>query len=97
MLWSPIAGKYLVNKVSPANLMCVSLLVMGSTFVCFGFISRLEDSKTIMILTSCLRLVEGMASATQWTTAVTKLAVTAKNSKEKEKYFNINSANFSVG
>ena len=97
MLWAPIVGKYLVDKVSPANLMGVSLLVMGTSFVCFGFISRLEDGKTIIILTSCLRLVEGMASTTQWTAAVTKIAITAKNPEEKEKYFNINSANFVVG
>ena len=97
ILWAPIVGIYLVDRIRPANLMGASLLIMGGSFVCFGFLCRLEDKTTILVVASCLRLIEGMASTTQWTAAVTKIAIAAKSPAEKEKYFGWNTAVFSVG
>ena len=62
--WSPIVGKYLLEKISAPNLLGLSLGLMGVTFICFGLIDLMENKNGVLILSIVLRLMEGMAGTT---------------------------------
>ena len=96
IIWAPIVGKYLVDKIKPAHLIGASMMIMGTTFVCFGFLCHLETNRNILILSCVLRTIEGMASTTHYTASVTKIAMTYQT-EEKEKYFGYNSAATTTG
>ena len=57
IFWSPIVGKYLVHTISPHNLLGMSLVVMGASFICFGFVTRMTNVASIMALSCLLRLI----------------------------------------
>ena len=57
IFWSPIVGKYFVNSISPHNLLGVSLVFMGISFVCFGFVARMNNIAVIMAVSCLLRLI----------------------------------------
>ena len=64
IVWSPIVGKYFIDRVGASNLLALGLGIMGITFVCFGFIHVLEGKLHVLTLTFTLRLMQGMACAT---------------------------------
>ena len=80
--WAPVVGKHVIRKVSGPNLLGLSLGIMGATFVCFGLIESMESRRSVLALAFVLRLLEGMAGTTQWTTA---LAMIARLAKPEEK------------
>ena len=57
IFWSPIVGKYLIPSVKPHNLLGWSLVIMGISFICFGFIEHIENTATIMAVSCLLRLI----------------------------------------
>ena len=73
ILWSPVVGKYLIDKVGSYNSIGFGLGFMGITFVCFGFIDVLEDKVSIILLASVLRLLQGMCCTTHSTACLSLL------------------------
>ena len=57
IFWSPFVGKYLFPNVKAHNLLGWSLVIMGFTFICLGFIEHLESVAVIMTIACLLRLV----------------------------------------
>ena len=64
---------------------------MGFTFICLGFIEHLESVAVILTIACLLRLVQGLAGATQYTTALCMIAQFAKGN-EKPKQLGRNTA-----
>ena len=78
IFWSPLVGKYLIPNVKAKNLLGWSLVIMGLSFICFGFIEYLDNVATIMAVSCFLRLIQGLAGSTQYTTALCLIAKHAK-------------------
>ena len=57
IFWSPIVGKYLIPNIKPHNLLGCSLVIMGMSFICFGFIEHIDNVATIMGISCSLRLI----------------------------------------
>lgn len=95
--WAPFVGKHLIERISGPNLLGLSLGIMGATFVCFGLIENMESKESVLVLSFILRLLEGMAGTTQWTTALAMIARIAKEPGEKEYWLGINTSLFGLG
>ena len=67
IFWSPVVAKY-VDKVGASNLVGLSLGNIGVAFFCFGFIANLESKASILALACSMRLLHGIACATNATT-----------------------------
>ena len=91
IFWSPIVSKYLIPNIKPHNLLGSSLVIMGISFACFGTIEHIESETTIMVISCLLRLIQGLAGSTQYTTALCLIARYAKG-KEKPKQLGRNTA-----
>ena len=82
IFWSPLVGKYLIPIVSAHNLLGVSLGGMGLSFICFGAIEHMDSSVAVLTMVCVLRVVQGVAGATQYTTALCLIAKHAKGSEK---------------
>ena len=69
---------------------------MGISFICFGFIEHIENTATIMAVSCLLRLIQGLAGSTQYTTALCLIAKYAKGA-EKPKQLGRNTAVWGSG
>ena len=85
IFWSPVVGKYLFQIVSPHNLLGLSLCVMGLSFVSMGFIAHLHNKAAILTVTCALRLVQGIAGSTVYTTALCLIAKYAREGVQKQR------------
>ena len=81
--WSPVVGKYLIKKVGADNLVGLGLGVMGITFVCLGCINLIENPTGILVLTSILRVIQGMCYTTYFTSCLSILTKAPAELKEK--------------
>ena len=85
IFWSPVVGKYLFQIVSPHNLLGLSLCIMGLSFVCMGFIAHLWNKAAILTVACVLRLIQGIAGSTVYTTALCLIAKHAGAGAEKQR------------
>ena len=85
IFWSPVVGKYLFQIVSPHNLLGLSLCIMGLSFVCMGFIAHLWNKAAILTVACALRLIQGIAGSTVYTTALCLIAKYARAGAEKQR------------
>ena len=72
----------LIPIVSAHNLLGVSLGGMGLSFICFGVIEHINSSIAVLLMVCILRVVQGVAGATQYTTALCLIAKHAKGSEK---------------
>ena len=57
VFWSPIVGKYLVNRYSAHNLVGVSLTILGASFMCFGLMKHFTNSNLVLVYMCTLRII----------------------------------------
>ena len=96
ILWAPIVGKYLIQRVGASNLLALSIGVMGFTFVFFGQIEVLKSRENVIALASIIRLAQGMTGTTHWTTCLSLVSTIAKP-EDKERMLGINTGIWGLG
>lgn len=94
ILFSPPVGRYL-EVVGYTRMLIAGLVMMGTTFICFGFIDRVDDKDMVFYLALFLRFMQGTACAVAYTTIYA--IITNRYPTRKEALLGMLEASFGVG
>jgi len=94
IIFSPPVGRYL-EVTGYTNMLFSGLALMGTCFICFGVIDRLENPDTVFVVALFLRFMQGTACAMAYTTIYA--IITNKYPTRKEALLGMLEASFGVG
>ena len=94
ILFSPPVGRYL-EVVGYTKMLIAGLVLMGTTFISFGIIDRIEASDTVFYVALFLRFMQGTACAIAYTTIYA--IITNRYPQRKEALLGMLEASFGVG
>ena len=94
IIFSPPVGRYL-DKVGYSKMLLSGLVLMGTTFFCFGVIDRFEDPSAVFYVALFLRFMHGTAVAIAYTTIYA--IITNMYPTRKEALLGMYEASFGLG
>lgn len=94
IIFSPPVGQYL-EVIGYTKMLISGLALMGTCFMCFGLIDKLEDPTSVLNLSLVLRFVQGTCVAMVYTTIYA--IITNNYPNKKEALLGLLEASFGVG